>query len=151
LLEAVVFGSRIAQDIQGLMPSPKVARWSVRRADEEAELPGPPDAGIVDVIRRTMTDHVGVVRTGAGLATALVTFDELEARTRDVATLNSLIAARLVAAAAWNRRESRGGHFRADFPETDPAQAKRTYLTLADARRLSAEARAAATPETVPA
>jgi L-aspartate oxidase len=151
LLEAVVFGSRIARDIQGLMPSPRVARWSVRRADEEAELPGPADPGTIDIIRTTMTDHVGVVRTGEGLAKALAIFDELEARTGDVATMNSLIAARLIAAAASARRESRGGHYRADFPETDPARAKRTYLTLADARRLSAEARASSTPETIPA
>lgn len=150
LLEAVVFGARIAQDIQGLMPSPRVARWSVRSADVEAELPGTPNRDTIDVVRRTMTDHVGVIRTGAGLATALATFDALEATTRDVSTLNTLTAARLVAAAAWGRRESRGGHYRADCPTTDQAQAKRTYLTLADARRLS-EAAGLAAPESLSA
>ena len=151
LLEAVVFAARIAQDIQGLMPSPKVARWSVGRGEEEAELPGAPDVDTVDIVRRTMAEHVGVIRTGEGLARALSIFDALAAKTRDVSTLNTLTAARLVAAAAWARRESRGGHYRSDCPATDPAQAKRTYLTLADARRLSAEARASLTPETLPA
>lgn len=151
LLEAVVFAARIAEDIQGLMPSPKVARWSVRRGEDEAELPGGGDDEVVDIVRRTMTEHVGVIRTGEGLAHALATFDALERRTRDVATLNTLTAARLVAAAAWARRESRGGHWRSDFPETDPTRARRTYLTLADARRLTAEAIASTAPETIPA
>ena len=151
LLEAVVFGARIAQDIQGLMPSPKVARWSVNRGDEEAELPGTSDDGVIDIVRRTMSEHVGVVRTGEGLATALSIFEALAAKTRDIGTINTLTTARLVAAAAWSRRESRGGHWRSDFPETDPALARRTHLTLADSRRISAEARATLTPETLPA
>lgn len=148
LLEAVVFASRIAQDIQGLMPSPKVASWSVRGGEEEAELPGGADAETIEVVRRTMFDKVGVIRTGEGLAEALATFDALEARTRDTATLNTLTAARLVTAAAWARRESRGGHYRSDCPAADPAQAKRTFLTLADARRIADAARASI-PETV--
>ncbi|MDK9697542.1 MAG: L-aspartate oxidase [Siculibacillus sp.] len=151
LLEAVVFAARIAEDIQGLMPSPKVARWSVRRGEDEAELPGGTDDDVVDIVRRTMTEQVGVIRTGEGLARALAVFDALERRTRDTATLNTLTAARLVVAAAWARRESRGGHWRSDFPETDPARAKRTHLTLAAARRLSAEAVASVAPETVTA
>ncbi len=151
LLEAVVFAARIAQDIQGLMPSPKVASWSVDGGDAEAELPGPPDAGTIDLVRQTMDTHVGVIRTGEGLAKALAVFDEIAARTHDVFTLNTLTAARLVAAAAWARRESRGGHWRADFPETDPTRAKRTFLTLAQADRIAAEARVTSTPETAPA
>ena len=42
--------------------------------------------------------------------------------------------ASLIAAAAFNRTESRGGHFRSDYPKADPAQAKRTFVTLADIR-----------------
>jgi len=42
-----------------------------------------------------------------------------------------LIAARLVAEAALARRESRGGHFRSDFPQTGPAQRTLTRLDAA--------------------
>ena len=40
-----------------------------------------------------------------------------------------LVAARLVAAAALDRRESRGAHFRADYPET-MVMARRTFTVL---------------------
>ena len=42
-----------------------------------------------------------------------------------------LTAARLVAEGALNRRESRGGHFRSDYPDTDQAQARRSASVAA--------------------
>ena len=39
---------------------------------------------------------------------------------------------RLIARAAWRREESRGGHFRNDFPDTLPAAAP-SFISLADA------------------
>jgi L-aspartate oxidase len=48
--------------------------------------------------------------------------------------------ATLIAAAALMRRESRGGHFRTDFPEADPAQASRSRLTLDEALQIRARA-----------
>ena len=146
LLEAVVFAARIAEDIQGLMPTPAVARWQVRGAEAaEPELPGADDAHLVAAVRQTMSDHVGVIRTAEGLATALSSLDAIERQTRVPGLLNMITAARLVTAAAFRRQESRGGHYRADFPATDPAQARRTFITLAEARRIAAQATATLT------
>ena len=51
---------------------------------------------------------------------------------REPALLNMTAAAKLVTAAALARQESRGGHWRSDFPQTDKT-GTRTFMTLADA------------------
>jgi L-aspartate oxidase len=48
--------------------------------------------------------------------------------------------ARLVAEAALVRRESRGGHFRADYPAPDPAWERRLFLTQSSDGALQFEA-----------
>ena len=53
---------------------------------------------------------------------------------------NMLTAAKLIAAAAWERQESRGAQFRSDFPTPDAQLAMRSYLTLADAEAIAREA-----------
>ena len=54
----------------------------------------------------------------------------IEAAQPDCPSLANMTAtATLIAAAALMRRESRGGHYRSDFPDTLP-DAQRSYLTL---------------------
>jgi L-aspartate oxidase len=60
-----------------------------------------------------MTRDAGVIRDAAGLTRLLAEIDALQARHGQTP---DLLAARLVAVHALARRESRGGHFRADFP-----------------------------------
>ena len=43
----------------------------------------------------------------------------------------------LVAASAVSRRESRGAHYRADYPTESEALARRTMTTLAEAREIA--------------
>ncbi len=53
--------------------------------------------------------------------------------------VNIATTAKLIAAGALAREESRGGHFRSDFPEPREIWRHRTFLTLADAEKISAE------------
>jgi len=89
-----------------------------------------------------MTDLVGVERDAEGLRRALRLIRELE-ETADKVTrsyLNMTTSATMVAAAALKRTESRGGHFRTDFPYEDPSWLNHTAITLDEARRIRADA-----------
>lgn len=87
-----------------------------------------------------MTDGCGVVRDAAGLSRTLAIIAEIEAEAGSEMLLNMTATATLIAAAALARRESRGGHFRIDCPKTDPVQAERRFLTLAEACEIRARA-----------
>ncbi|HYH13466.1 MAG TPA: hypothetical protein VD789_13995, partial [Thermomicrobiales bacterium] len=79
-------------------------------------------------IQEIMRDDVSVVRSAESLTRAMAELDrladdaslegaDLPARcTRDM-----LILAQEIAASALEREESRGGHFRSDYPDTDPS------------------------------
>jgi L-aspartate oxidase len=136
LLEAVVFATRVAEDISG-MTSPSTFP---QRASTEPR--SSPDAASLSVrdLRTTMSRHVGVIRNRDGLATALERISCIEREAKSTSLRNMATAALLVAAAAFARHESRGAHERSDYPRPDPALARRTFLTLAEARTIAAEA-----------
>jgi L-aspartate oxidase len=73
------------------------------------------------------------VRDEKGLTAALSELDALSETWPGAAgeARNLLGVARLVTAAALARRESRGGHYRSDFPRPDPEWQRRQFLTAA--------------------
>ncbi|MGN6549386.1 MAG: L-aspartate oxidase [Pararhizobium sp.] len=131
LLEAIVFAARIARDIQGLLPAPKLANWG-DPVDESDDIVTVEDSPELKRLRRIMSDRVGVVRERAGLQAAIAEIAELEKKNRRIRFANIAAAARMIALGALRREESRGAHFRSDFPEQAPAWRHRTYLTLAE-------------------
>jgi L-aspartate oxidase len=139
LLEAVVFAARVAEDIRGLVPSVRRTPWEERH--EPARPAAAPDNGGVAKLRTMMTENVGVLRDAQGLAVALGTLARLEASAATPPSLRAMATAGLlVAAAAWKRTETRGSHARTDFPAADPAQAKRAFLRIEEARAVAAAA-----------
>lgn len=143
LLEAVVFAARIARDIGGLLPARHV-RADFGGGASAASAAANALAEEEQRLRRLMSANVGVVRNGAGLANALQEIVAIERRARATATRDMAIAALLITAFAWRRTESRGGHFRSDFPHADPGQAQRSYLRLGDAFDIALRASAKA-------
>jgi len=133
LLEAVVYAARIADDIAGsVLPSP---------APLPAEQPAPRNCAhpalAAKNLRTMMSSHVGVIRDGAHLAEAVRAFAAIERDTGNIALRNMATSALLVAAPALSRRESRGAHFRSDYPNEKPALARRTLTTLNAARDIA--------------
>jgi L-aspartate oxidase len=139
LLEALVFAGRIADDLSATETT----------AGPSPIAPMPPTAGrrgqpnhppsLERGLRELMARHVGVIRDREGLATALDRLTQIETETDSPTLHNMATAALLITAAAWRRRESRGAHERADFPDSDPAQARRNTMTLAQARKIAHE------------
>lgn len=134
LLEAVVFASRIAQALK------PVAADAVAPEPRAPETRNDPPSALVAALRQTMSEHVGVIRNGDGLRRALSQFADMRRETDDPTVLAMLDSALLVTAAALARRESRGGHWRSDYPEASPAFAHRTFITLDEAKALAKEA-----------
>ena len=133
LLEAVVYAARIAEDIDGSSIAAP-ARLPASIAPRNCAMPPISEMNL----RNMMTSHVGVIRDGDGLAEAVRSFAAIERDTGNIALRNMATTALLVAASAWTRRESRGAHYRIDFPVEKPALAHRTMTTLAAAREIAA-------------
>ncbi|KRA61638.1 L-aspartate oxidase [Caulobacter sp. Root655] len=127
LLEAAVFGARagrVARELNLGVEPPLAA----------APAPDLPDAAF-QALRQAMSRDAGVIRDADGLNRLLTALDALEDANGLAPTL---VAARLIARAALARQESRGGHFRTDFPAT--ALAERTFVTLEAAGALRRQA-----------
>jgi L-aspartate oxidase len=116
LLEGLVFAERVARDMIGI---PKMTGVP-RRTDWDA----PPlvDRGAAQVgaddVRNVMWEHAGIDRTAKGLRKCLMLLDGIAKRLPVGATeeQNMVDTSRLIAEAALMRKESRGGHYRSDFP-----------------------------------
>jgi L-aspartate oxidase len=145
LLEAVVFGARVANDIAS---SPSATNVEVVQPSETTTVAagGENEPG-EQRLRRTMAAEVGVIRDAASLAKALLTIGVIENEARGDRRLGNLLTtAKLITSAAYKRKESRGAHFRSDYPTPDEKLAVRSFLTLAKAEEIAREAAEMRTP-----
>ena len=138
LLEAVVYARLAARDIATSVPETPAPPVELHFPGDGTDVYS---RASMQALREIMTDKVGVLRDDAGLKLALAAIAELEAAEAGSITFANMCAtATLIAAAALVREESRGGHYRTDFPETDPDQADRSRMTLTQALDIRAAA-----------
>lgn len=131
LLEGIVFGARIIDNAGEIMYHRHISKEELYRNFDDAWVHHPPQEGISPTeakleMQATMWNKVGIIRDQEGLKEAGA---KIEALFRNLVRgddpigymemVNMLTVARVVIQAALWRRESRGGHFRSDYPERD--------------------------------
>ena len=139
LLETVVFAKRViertlAADRRPVVPDPNAVRLEAAYPQNEGAGERPARAGPFAAqplslanLQTLMWDKVGIVRDGPGLAEAALTlsmWERLAPSPEDRPSqelANLLLVGRIVTGAALTRQESRGAHYRTDFPSPSDA------------------------------
>jgi len=133
LLEGLALGHRVAQRLTGGLPQRVPAAGCAAQCAGSAAHPATPVAGeaacevigaVIGQVQATMSRHTGVRRSEGGLAAAANALERLaEAAGPPAATdavsvdaADRVLVARAVVAAASGRSESRGCHWRVDYP-----------------------------------
>jgi L-aspartate oxidase len=127
LLEALVYGTRVAQHI--LERRTEIVEPALQPRTERD--PRQHTQAIRD-LRSVMYSNVGLIRNELGLREALARIAEFSRVFPNASNelRNLLVVGRLIAQAALDRCESRGSHYRSDFPRTDERLAKRSFTRL---------------------
>lgn len=128
LLEGLVFGARAAQAMIRDLPASKPSRRRARRPElvdkskPQGESDDPELGEQVEAMRRSMWRHVGIIRDGSSLRSAVEELTDLRPLPAPKPTRSHFEAANLrtvaeiIARCALAREESRGAHYRTDYP-----------------------------------
>ena len=167
LAETVVFGQIVGAHLAGALPEAAglplgqvdaaIARLDALAAAEGTHTP----EEIIERLRRVMWDHAGIVRDEDGLIEGLA---KLEALRRDAADLDvraertserfeqavnlgfMLTTCEAVLRSALERTESRGAHYRTDYPDTVSGWRKNVRVYRGDDGRMALDTVAASDP-----
>jgi L-aspartate oxidase len=139
LLEGLVFAHRAAQDVTARVAAGELPVLEpVTRAGDEALVPAASRPRIQGIVQ----DGPGVIRSASGLMAAakalagaptaayLVPDAFVRPQTAEWETTNIHQVGTVLTATALERRETRGGHYREDFPLADDAWRLRLVATL---------------------
>jgi len=152
LLEGLVFAERVADSIRRHAESDHPASFSASTV-QPLPHPGFDPVRMREVLRDTMSRNVGLTRSSQGLTEAAATLDRLQSILADSADIgktdrdqavsfehlvacgevrNMILAARLITESALRRRESRGAHYRTDFPRPSETWLRRQVIRYSD-------------------
>jgi succinate dehydrogenase / fumarate reductase, flavoprotein subunit len=158
LSDLIVFGKRAGEHAAAFAKSNGGVSIDTKQVDASARdalAPFERDGGegpyqVQESLQETMQDNVGIVRAQAEMEHALQEIGKLKQRATRVGVkgnreynpgwhtaldLNNLLTvSEAIARSAIERRESRGGHFRDDYPDKDPAYATFNFLVRKDGK-----------------
>jgi len=125
----------------------------MREALEPFEQQGENPFAVQSALQTVMQRNAGIIRDKAGLETALAELEKLKARARKAGITGSreynpgwhtaidlhslLVVSEATARAALERTESRGGHTRSDYPDSDEKQAREQIVIKKDGNRMA--------------
>ena len=122
LLEGLVFGARAGEAAVADNFKFQISNFKLNAEDQkpktEHQSPGISTA-VKKRVKRLMWERVGILRDKESLQRAIREFEQIAKSNLSTSSNNFVTLALLVARAALWREESRGGHFRNDFPERE--------------------------------
>ncbi len=143
LLEGLVFGARAGRTMREELRSRSVkpeSQAAKATTDGQTETSA---EGTIQQIQDLMWKDAGIVRTGTELKSAILRLEDLRSRTMQPKTRrgheaqNLVTAGMLVARSALAREESRGAHYRTDFPDHNDAKFLKHSLIKGDSIRFA--------------
>ena len=123
LLEGLVFGARAGQAaLDGSKSEVQSSKIENPQSEFRNSQTGEIAVAVRKRVKRLMWERVGIRRDAESLKRALREFEQISQANLGAASRNFVTVATLIARAALWREESRGGHFRTDFPKRDDAK-----------------------------
>jgi L-aspartate oxidase len=138
LLEGLVFGARAGKKMRDEL---KLSARKLSGLPPAAYSNGPvsiPVEASISELQTLMWNQVGIVRTGSSLKQAIKRLEEMGPQVsrphsrREYEARNLQIAGLLAARSALAREESRGAHYRTDFPDHNDVKFKKHSIARAD-------------------
>ena len=119
LLEGLVFGARVSQNILDTTSFEDLPHRTQTDTPQANAFVTSDENDDAQKLRQTMWNCVGLVRSGESMENALNIFDDIKKAHHNPSLMlkNMVEAASMITHAAYSRKESRGGHYRSDFPK----------------------------------
>jgi L-aspartate oxidase len=118
LLEGLVFGARAGKAMVEDNQELRIKNYALENPKSKFQIPNSNEiaTAVKKRVKRLMWERVGILRDKESLQRALRELEQISTANLGTSSKNFVAVAKLVTQAALWREESRGGHFRTDFP-----------------------------------